>query len=76
MNQLVKLTITKKEKRWIFPEHKFFEFEVSDEWWAKKYSFGKEEEVEVTYTFPRVLIRGIRSDGTINFTAIPENFLC
>lgn len=31
-------------KRWQFPKHRFIEYEQSDEWWCRKYGFGKEVE--------------------------------
>lgn len=41
------LTLKRTEKYWEFPQERFVEYGPEDEWWARKYGFGQEIEVQV-----------------------------
>lgn len=38
-------------KIWQFPKHRFVEYEPKDEWWCRKYGFGKEIDGPVCYKY-------------------------
>lgn len=78
------LEMKRTVRRWQFPQHRFVEYEPSDEAWCRYCGIGKEVDVIETVTIPKAVVRsispnietdnfGIAEAGvTVEFVALPD----